>query len=162
MMRITAVLTLFFFIAACNTTDGDSSYEATSTDSYADYERYGGEEMIGETVSASDVDEDYVGRDVAVEGTITEVCQNRGCWFVFQAADDRVIRVHVPKDEDDEYEFTLPSEVSGRNAVAQGILESRELTVEQQEHYAGESESGEAATIEYRLVARTVLVSPTA
>jgi hypothetical protein len=165
MMRLTSLLALVLLIAACNSPDRDSRYEATGTDAYADYERYGEETLISETVSADDVageGSDYLGREVAIEGTISEVCQNKGCWFVFQATDDAVIRVHVPKDDDDEYVFTLPMEASGRHAVAHGTLEARELTVEEQEHYAGESESGEAAHVEYRLVARSVLLSPTA
>lgn len=161
-MRLASVLSLLFILllttAACNS----SEYDSARSVSYADYDRYGSGDMVAETVSASDVTEDYVGREISVEGTITEVCRNAGCWFIFPVSDERVIRVHVPKDADDEYEFTLPADVSGRHAVVHGLLETRALTVEQQQHYAGESESGEAAHVEYRLVARSVLVSPTA
>jgi hypothetical protein len=161
MLRLLSLATLVVLFAGCTSDE----YTAPGTsDSYADYERYGDDAMFGETVSANALAMDgtpHVGREVAIEGTISEVCQTAGCWFVFQNDGGSVIRVHVPKNEDDEYSFTLPTDASGRHAVAYGMLEEKELTADEQAHYADESESGAAAPVEYRLVARSVLLPPT-
>lgn len=152
---------LVVLLAACAPTDDT----VTDSDRYADYERYGSEQFVSEAIPAQTVADDgdaYVGQEVTLEGTITEVCSRMGCWFIFQTDGDNIVRIHVDRDEDGEYAFTLPEEVSGRHAVAHGVIERKELSEDEQQHYVEETESGQVAPVEFRLTAQHVLVAPAA
>lgn len=97
------------------------------------------------------------GSTVAVEGTIREVCQNAGCWFIFETSSAQVLRVHVPRDEEGEYAFTLPADASGRVAVVEGRLFQKELSESEQAHYSGKGEEV-APAHEYRIEAHGVVI----
>jgi hypothetical protein len=154
-------LSLVILLAACNPTDERTADAGL----YADYERYGSEQFVSDAIPAQTVADDgdaYVGQEVTLEGTITEVCSRMGCWLIFQTDGDNVVRVHVDRDEDGEYAFTLPQEVIGRHAVAHGVIERKELSEDEQQHYVEETESGQVAPVEFRLTAQHVLVAPAA
>jgi len=83
--------------------------------------------------------EEYVGKEVRVDGEITEVCQNAGCWIDLRdASTNDTIRVKV-----NDGEIVFPKEGKGRKVSAQGKFERLELTREQYisqlEHEAEES-----------------------
>lgn len=81
----------------------------------------------------------YLGKDVRIEGEITEVCQNMGCWInVKDASTNEIIQVKV-----NDGEIVFPKDGAGRKVVAQGKLEKLAMTKEQYiaslEHQAMES-----------------------
>jgi hypothetical protein len=77
----------------------------------------------------------YLGKDVRIEGEITEVCQNMGCWInVKDASTNKVIQVKV-----DDGVIVFPKDGAGKKIVAQGKLEKVIVTKEELQHQAEES-----------------------
>ena len=77
----------------------------------------------------------YLGKDVRIEGEITEVCQNMGCWInVKDASTSEVIQVKV-----DDGVIVFPKEGAGKKVIAQGKLEKVVVTKEELQHQAAES-----------------------
>ncbi len=97
------------------------------------------------------------GANVAVEGTIREVCQNKGCWFILESENEPMLRVHVPRDEEGAYVFTLPKDISGQQVLVEGRLFEKELSDAEQAHYTGEAETPAPAR-EYRIEASGVMI----
>lgn len=66
------------------------------------------------------------GKTVRVEGTVTEVCEMRGCWM--NIASDQAFQTMRFKVQDGE--IVLPLAAKGRYAVAQGTCRKVELSAE--------------------------------
>lgn len=76
------------------------------------------------------------GQTVSVEGTVRTVCQQSGCWLTMDAGNGQNIRVVVPKDDDGEYVFTFPTDITGATARLVGTFAVTEESVEMQRHLA--------------------------
>jgi hypothetical protein len=101
---------------------------------------YGAGVKLDETLKISTLQADpdrYVGKTVRVEGTITEVCEMKGCWMELQESPAAKIRVQV---EDDVVVFPISSR--GKTGIAEGVVEALDMTrekyVEWQKHLAEE------------------------
>jgi len=71
--------------------------------------------------------EAWAGKSVRIEGKVVEVCQNKGCWMEIAAGDeDGGLRVKV-----DDGVIVFPTSAQGRQAVAEGTVETGELTREE-------------------------------
>jgi RecJ-like exonuclease len=71
--------------------------------------------------------EKYLGKDVMIEGEITNVCQNQGCWIdVKDASSAEVMQVKV-----NDGEIVFPKDSAGKKVAAQGRVEKMVLTKEQ-------------------------------
>ncbi|MGM0547305.1 MAG: DUF4920 domain-containing protein [Bacteroidota bacterium] len=108
----------------------------------------------GYLIKNSDI---FKGQAVATTGTIKQVCQKKGCFFMLSAKGDKNIRVTF-KD----YKFFISTDVTGSKVQLKGILKVKELSEDQAKHYAEDSgrdpdeiESGEK---EYNLVATSVKI----
>lgn len=91
---------------------------------------YGGGVKQTEAVAISAVlanPSSYNGKTVRVEGTITDICPKRGCWFEMAGeAPGEKLRFKV-----DDGVMTFPMEAKGQYAVAEGVVAVRELTLEE-------------------------------
>ena len=68
----------------------------------------------------------YIG-EVAVGGTVHEVCKMDGCWLMLRSMDTGDgLRVHAELEEDGAYTFTVPKDISGQYAVAYGTIQAGE------------------------------------
>lgn len=68
--------------------------------------------------------ESFVGKELRVEGTVAEVCENAGCWMKLRAGEgDRVLKVKVKDGE-----IVFPLAARGNSAVAQGSFERLEMS----------------------------------
>ena len=80
----------------------------------------------------------YEGKRVQVEGTIVEVCEERGCWI--RIASDKDFEAIRFKVEDGV--ITFPQEAKGRLALAEGVVAimsyTREQAIEQAREMAKE------------------------
>jgi hypothetical protein len=74
----------------------------------------------------------FAGQTVRVEGTITDVCPKRGCWF--EVAGDKPGQKLRFKVTDGEMVF--PMDAKGKKAVAEGVVAVKELTLEESKQYA--------------------------
>ena len=96
--------------------------------------------------------DDHAGKPMLFSGRIAEVCQTKGCWMMLED-DGRAARVMFGN-----HAFFLPKDQAG-TAVVHGVLERKELSPEQVEHFTGDSGAGIAAEpVEYRIVADGVRV----
>jgi hypothetical protein len=105
------------------------------------FTQYGEALTLAETTSISDVlgdPEAYVGQHLRVEGTVTGVCEQQGCWIAV-AGENEAEQLRV-KVEDGVIVF--PQTALGCHARVEGMMEKLELTMEQAlaqaEHHAEE------------------------
>jgi len=68
----------------------------------------------------------YVGKDVQVQGKITEVCQAMGCWMMLKDDSGSMVRIKV-----NDGEIMFPKDATGREAKAEGKFVKFDLTHEQ-------------------------------
>lgn len=98
----------------------------------------------------------YADNEVAVAGTVHEVCQMDGCWLMLRGLDTGDgLRVHVEQTEAGEYAYTVPTDISGRYAVAVGSL-----TIPEAEDEAHYQEDAPGAAPMLSMVATGVRISP--
>lgn len=82
--------------------------------------------------------------EVKLVGDVNAVCQRKGCWMTMELANGEEMTVRF-KD----YEFFVPKDCAGKEAVIKGVAKRKTMTVEDLKHYArdaGKSEE-EVATI---------------
>lgn len=96
---------------------------------------YGSEFKVQEKVDAtSNVFENLALADketAQLQGTITEVCQAKGCWMKVNLNDGEEVFVRF-KD----YGFFVPTDSAGKDVVMNGLAFVEEMSVEDQQHYA--------------------------
>jgi hypothetical protein len=73
-----------------------------------------------------------------LEGTVTTVCQQKGCWMKLTATDGREVRVKF-KD----YDFFVPMDGAGRKVVMTGEGYIEETSVITLRHYAEDAGKSE-------------------
>lgn len=69
-----------------------------------------------------------------VSGTVTSVCQNKGCWMTLDTGNGNTMMVTF-KD----YGFFVPKDLSGKNVVIEGKAEIRSVSVDEQKHLAADA-----------------------
>jgi len=102
---------------------------------------------FGEPLSGSDTikisellsnPDEYLGETVRVEGIVIAVCEKRGCWMSL-ASDIEFEELRIKAVDG---VIVFPVELKGNRAMAEGIFNKIELTMEQtlkrQEHHAEE------------------------
>jgi hypothetical protein len=72
----------------------------------------------------------YVGKRVQVEGKITDVCPMAGCWMEIAAPAGDRLRVKV-----EDGVLVFPKDSTGKQAVAEGVVEAIPMTREQYEDW---------------------------
>jgi hypothetical protein len=81
----------------------------------------------------------FHGQDVRVAGTVIEVCQMEGCWLALENPPGNPVRVHVPRDDRDDYLWTIPTDLGRLHAIVEGTAYADTLTVEELREYAVEA-----------------------
>ncbi len=138
------LLPLLLVLAACNASDADLSSEVSESTTAGPL---GTAVPGGEALSANELIADaemYAGKSVTVEGTVRDVCTNAGCWLTLADDQGRTVRVNVPRDENDTYVYTFPTDASGSTVRLVGMLEIETESVEDQRHYAEDGGATEA------------------
>jgi hypothetical protein len=83
----------------------------------------------------------YSDAPVLVRGTISDVCQRKGCWLVLSEGAHRVqIRFA-------DYAFFVPKDSRGKQAYVEGRVKAETLSEEEARHYAAESIDGDPSAI---------------
>ena len=86
------------------------------------------------------------GRSVKVAGTATEVCENKGCWFIIAGDNpERYIRVRF-----EGYKYFAPKNARGKPVVVEGRLKVEKLSAREARHY--EEDRARAAKEEPRRI----------
>jgi hypothetical protein len=105
--------------------------------------KYGSEITLKEKTNISDIlnsPEEYLDKDVLVEGKVLDVCKMMGCWMELESdVEGEKIKVKV-KDGD----IIFPVEAKGQTALVEGTVYKIELTkeeaIEYLEHIAEEQD----------------------
>ena len=80
--------------------------------------------------------------NIKVKGTITEVCQAKGCWMTIDLGDDELMRVKF-KD----YGFFVPKDAAGKTAIIQGVAKNEIIGVDELRHLAKDAGKSEKEII---------------
>jgi hypothetical protein len=120
---------LLFVFAACLSTAG----QAQDPQSAAKGVTYGAGTSAEGAISVNDLngkltDNKYNGR---IQGKVSEVCQDKGCWMKIEKSDGEKVMVKF-KD----YKFFMPKDIVGKEVVLDGEASVKEVSVKQQQHYA--------------------------
>jgi hypothetical protein len=95
---------------------------------------YGEDITLQDTTAVSKLlekPEDYVGKRVLVKGRIVNVCKKRGCWMALSGDKEfQSIRIKV-----DDGVIVFPFESKGKLALAEGEVETFEMSIEQTKKY---------------------------
>lgn len=76
--------------------------------------------------------------NIKVKGTITEVCQAKGCWMTIDLGNDELMRVKF-KD----YGYFVPKDAAGKTAIMQGVAKNEIIGVDELKHLAEDAGKSE-------------------
>jgi hypothetical protein len=99
------------------------------------WKSYGDVITLKKTTSLAEVlknQKQFEKKEVLVEGTISEVCENKGCWMVVDAGDKHV------RVEFKDYGFFVPWGSEKKKIKMQGMIETKIVSAKAAEHMAGE------------------------
>jgi hypothetical protein len=175
MTRLFSIAMMAFVLLTGCTETADVQEPTTSAVTFANYDVFGNEFDQDKNIPVQQMaanPADYLGQSVNVSGTITEVCQGRGCWMTLQVSDAQLVRIVMPRDEDNNYLFTLDKGMSGRRALVRGMLDESTLfefeapmhqSDEAENHHEGDDHSDEemATGLELHITATGVIVEKT-
>lgn len=119
-IRLLVVLALLPFASCAQQNSGDyfgKSFEVTALDKVDALKRIGAKDTIS----------------LQLQGTITEVCQAKGCWMKVDLAEGEEVFVRF-KD----YGFFVPIDAAEKSTVLNGVAFVEEMSVEDQKHYAAD------------------------
>ena len=99
----------------------------------------------------------YLGKEVRVSATITQVCQAKGCFFI-ATQNDEWARITFR-----DYGFFVPTNTANSRVLIKGVFSERELSNDQVQHYRADLGSSinsedERSSSEYSIVASSVLI----
>lgn len=78
----------------------------------------------------------YDDKDIKLQGQISGVCQNKGCWMTLGTGEPGQSTVRVTFKD---YGFFVPKDCMGKNAVVEGRFKVTMLSVAQAQHYADDA-----------------------
>jgi hypothetical protein len=76
--------------------------------------------------------------NVAIKGTVTEVCEKKGCWLKIKTDNNSEFFVKMQ-----DYGFFVPTELKGKNVVMDGTAEVKTISVDEQKHYATDAKKSQ-------------------
>ena len=103
---------------------------------------YGAKTTADGAIPASSIAEKMKGLDslaVKVTGTVTDVCQKKGCWLMVDIGRGKMMRVKL-KD----HAFSVPKNISGKTVVLDGRAYNSTTSVAQLRHYAKDAGKSKA------------------
>lgn len=103
---------------------------------------YGAEITKKKAVAATSLSDKMQNADtlnVKVKGTITEVCQNKGCWMTLDMGGGETLRVKFKN-----YAFFVPKDATGKTAWVEGTAKNDVVSVDQLRHIAEDAGKSEA------------------
>lgn len=148
MKNLLIVLALVFVGFACsneaaNTQDENTEDTTTPTEEVTETEEVQSDGIhFGETITDADASEvstiltllqtiDTV--KTKVYGTVTSVCQKKGCWMTLSDGTEGSEELFVRFKD---YGFFVPMDIEGRSLVMDGVAYKEVTTVEELRHYA--------------------------
>tara|TARA_B100000902_G_scaffold256647_1_gene242964 strand:- start:3 stop:518 length:516 start_codon:yes stop_codon:yes gene_type:complete len=101
--------------------------------------------------------QDYLGKEVRVSATITQVCQAKGCFFIAMQ-DGEWARITFR-----DYAFFVPTNTANSRVLIEGIFSEVELSSTQAQHYqadlgSSDNSADDRPSREYSIIASSVLI----
>jgi len=133
MKKILLILSCVAVLASCGSKKGPES-KSDQDSTKTSYQYFGDtindqNVMPGKDVWAFMADKDSA--QLKFTGTVTEVCQKKGCWMDVDMGDGKMLTVRF-KD----YAFFMPKDCSGKTAIMDGYCYKTIETVEWLKHKA--------------------------
>ncbi len=103
---------------------------------------FGAPITLTETTSFADVmakPEEFKGKEVLVEATVTKSCVKKGCWMIMK---DGKYEMRVSFKD---YGFFVPKGMTDRRARVQGLVSRQIVSVKDARHYLKDEGASEAA-----------------
>ncbi|MFC5270007.1 DUF4920 domain-containing protein [Adhaeribacter terreus] len=94
---------------------------------------YGEKITPDNAIAVADLVKNMAGKDsmeVKISGEIEEVCQMKGCWVTIKMPTGEAMRVMFGEDD-----YFVPKDVSGKNAIMEGVAYRKIIPVDEQRHY---------------------------
>ena len=101
MTRLFSITLMALVLLTGCTETAEVQEPTTSAVTFATFDVFGSEFDQDENIPVQQMaanPADYLGEPVKVFGTITEVCQGRGCWMTLQVSDAQLVRIVMPRD----------------------------------------------------------------
>ncbi|OIQ19415.1 DUF4920 domain-containing protein [Lacinutrix sp. MedPE-SW] len=157
MKKIILIFSLIVVFSACKneekTTKEETAKEETTKEIVdASYKTFGKEIVANDALNTASMAEHYeamkVGDSIDAKMTakVNEVCKSKGCWMKLDLANGEEVMVKF-KD----YGFFMPKDIEGKEVIINGKAYVKEVSVDEQRHYAedgGESAEAIAAITE--------------
>lgn len=137
-----------------------------STPLFAEQAKFGADMPAGSSMRLTEALQlmQTTGKDsldgVKITGTVTEVCQKKGCWMILTDAS------HYARIRFKDYKFFVPKDASQSTATVYGSLTQQGLSKKMQAHYAQDAanakDAGNSAApvseMEYSFMAESVIL----
>ncbi|MCO5267802.1 MAG: DUF4920 domain-containing protein [Brumimicrobium sp.] len=140
-LKIGILVMAMIVLVACstNTNEVETTEENVAEQiDLSQYENFGASFTADEYLTMQEMQEKYhaleVGDSVEVTflSTVNSVCQKKGCWMKLDLGGEDELSFVRFKD----YEFFVPKDAEGANAVVKGWAHKEEISVEELRHYA--------------------------
>ena len=85
-------------------------------------QKFGAGVTLKETVNLAGLyaaPEKFIGKTIRVDGTVTEVCTEMGCWMAIEQDKGLIVRIKVDHDAG----IVFPLEAKGKKVSAEGVFE---------------------------------------
>jgi hypothetical protein len=118
MKKLIAPLFALALVYSCSNSNGEKTTTDTEKKDTVALSYFGDTITAEGAVPAKDVMTKLAGKDsiqIKLEGTITDVCQKKGCWMALDLGNDKTMRVTF-KD----YGFFVPKDAGGKTAIVDG------------------------------------------
>lgn len=136
MKRIYLALAIGFMVVGCNTTQKKDTQAVEAEVIAVNYQSFGDEINDEAVLSKDEIWERYKslkeGDTLAVKfkSEVKAVCQSKGCWMRMDLGEEEA----MVKFKD--YGFFMPKDISGQEVIVDGVAFVKEVSVEEQRHYA--------------------------
>ncbi|WP_055446621.1 DUF4920 domain-containing protein [Lacinutrix mariniflava] len=150
MRKVVLALAVVFSIVACKEAKKEEAVEVAK-EMAVNYKSFGEEIIADDAIAVKSMAEHYKAMNVGdsintkMIAKVDEVCQSKGCWMKLDLDNGEQVMVKF-KD----YGFFMPKDITGKEVIVNGKAYVKEVSVEEQRHYAedgGESEEAIAAII---------------
>ncbi len=123
-------------LSSCKNKSNETNTE-TSQNSDITYASFGKEIVSNDAVIAKSMAAHYETMqqgdsiDSKIKAKVNNVCQAKGCWMTLDLGEDKEVMVKF-KD----YGFFVPKDIAGKEVVINGKAYVKEVSVDEQRHYA--------------------------
>ncbi|WP_298550780.1 DUF4920 domain-containing protein [uncultured Algibacter sp.] len=136
MKSVTVMIMCFLMLNSCKNKSQEDVETPTKTEKI-EYASFGKEIIANDAITASSMAAHYKTMNTGdsinskIIAEVKEVCQAKGCWMRLNLDDENEVMVKF-KD----YGFFVPKDISGKQVIINGKAFVKEISVNEQRHYA--------------------------